>query len=74
MKSIFKNFQFSYKLKSNSAFIWDQNKEIFQNIKKYKSIPLNLLIGIQRQKNTLMENTMNFAKGNISNSALSVLL
>ena len=44
------NFKLNYQLKNNKAFIWDFKKSNFKIIKKIKSIDLNLLIGIEKQK------------------------
>ena len=54
----------------NSAFIWNSENSILDNIIEINSIDLKLLVAIDKQKNTLFENTKNFAKGNFTNNAL----
>jgi len=66
----FKNFFLKEKLKKNSYFIWNNENKCIEIIKDFRSINLKLLIGIDRQKNTLVENTINFAKGNFTNNVL----
>jgi len=68
--SLYTYFQLKHLLKHNSAFIWDLKETKFKKIGKIKSIPLNLLIAIDRQKNILLNNTINFAKENFTNNAL----
>ncbi len=54
----------------NSAFIWNSENSILDNIIEINSIDIKLLVAIDKQKNTLFENTKNFAKGNFTNNAL----
>ena len=54
----------------NSAFIWNSENSILDTIIDINSIDLKLLVAIDKQKNTLFENTKNFAKGNFTNNAL----
>ena len=54
----------------NRSFIWDSKKQKLQVIKKIDSIDLEILIGIENQKQILIKNTENFAKGNLTNNAL----
>ena len=68
--SLYTYFKLKYLFKNNIAFIWDSKEIKFTKIDKIKSIPLNLLIAIDRQKNTLHKNTRNFAKKNFTNNAL----
>ena len=68
--SLYTYFKLKYLLNNNAAFIWDSKKAKFKKIDKVKSIPLNLLLAIDRQKNTLLNNTRNFAKENFTNNAL----
>ena len=63
-------FNLKYIFYRNKSFIWDSSKKRLEIIKKIKSINIELLIGINRQKNTLLNNTINFAKGNFTNNAL----
>ncbi len=68
--SLYTYFKLKYLFKNKNAFIWQSKESNFFYINTIKSIPLNLLIGIDRQKNTLKNNTKNFAKNNITNNAL----
>ena len=53
-----------------NAFVWNTNKNSFDHIINIKTINLDLIIGIERQKKILLENTENFALGNFTNNAL----
>jgi predicted AAA+ superfamily ATPase len=68
--TIFKRFNLQYLFNNNVAFVWYSKGAKFKKIEKIKSIPLNLLVGIDRQKKTLQKNTINFAKENVTNNAL----
>ena len=68
--SLYTFFKLKFLLINNVAFIWKSNKNNFKKIEKIISIPSNLLIGIDRQKKTLKDNTMNFANENYTNNAL----
>ena len=52
------------------AFLWNSKTKKVDPILSINSINLNLLIGIDRQKKTLLENSRNFALGNFTNNAL----
>ena len=52
------------------SFIWESKQNRFKVVEKIISINTDLLIGIDRQKNTIINNTINFAKGNFTNNAL----
>jgi len=54
----------------NEAFIWDSNKKNLKSINHIDVINLKLLVGIKRQKETLINNTKNFSLGNFTNNAL----
>ena len=64
------SLKLSFLLKKNSAFIWDSKRYEFSKIQEINSVPLNLLLAIDRQKKILLDNTKNFAKSNIVNNAL----
>ena len=68
--SLYTFFKLKYLLINNVAFIWKSNQNKFKKIEKIISIPSNLLIGIDRQKKTLKDNTRNFANENYTNNAL----
>ena len=67
---LYKNLKLNYLLKNNIAFIWDLKKSKFKIVDKIKSIDLSLLVGIDKQKKTLFDNTLKFVKGNYTNNAL----
>ncbi len=64
------NFLIKNSISSNKSFIWDSHLKKLKKIKTFKSLALNLLIGIERQKKTLLQNTLSFAHGNFTNNAL----
>ena len=68
--SLYTYFKEKYLLISNIAFYWDSKKGNIEKIDNMKTIPLNLLMGIGRQKKTILENTKNFANGNFTNNVL----
>ena len=63
-------FFLKFILLKNRSFIWESKQKRLKVIGKIISINTNLLIGIDRQKNTIINNTINFAKGNVTNNAL----
>ena len=65
-----KNYFLKEKIKKNSYFIWNNESNNIQIIKKFKPLNLDLIIGIDSQKKILFKNTINFAKGNSTNNAL----
>ncbi len=67
---LFSNLIIKKKLANNSAFIWDSQKKSLNSITKFKSLKLDLLVGIDKQKKTIYENTKNFSNGNFTNNAL----
>tara|TARA_Y100000996_G_scaffold410535_1_gene393089 strand:+ start:428 stop:1237 length:810 start_codon:yes stop_codon:yes gene_type:complete len=70
MLKLFKKIKLNNQLKKNTVFLWDSANNDFIKINDFKSVPLDLLTGIDSQKKTLDNNTLNFAKGYVSNSAL----
>ena len=66
----FKNYFLKEKIKQNSYFIWDNKNKNIQTVKKFKPLDLSLIIGVDNQKEILLKNTINFAKGNFTNNAL----
>ena len=66
----FKNFFLKEKFKKNSYFVWNNEKKNIQIVKDSRILSLDLIIGIDYQKEILTENTINFAKGNFTNNAL----
>jgi len=63
-------FFLRFALLKNRSFIWESKQKRLKVIGKIISIDTDLLIGIDRQKNTIINNTINFAKGNFTNNAL----
>jgi len=57
-------------LKKYKAFIWNSKDKSFKPIKKIKTTKLDLIVSLDKQKNTLLSNTKNFASGNVTNNAL----
>tara|TARA_B100001540_G_scaffold297810_1_gene300799 strand:+ start:573 stop:1379 length:807 start_codon:yes stop_codon:yes gene_type:complete len=66
----FTNLLLKNQINKNNAFVWNANKKKFIRIAKIHSIDLKLLVGIDKQKNKIFENTNNFALGNFTNNAL----
>ena len=58
------------KLSKNDAFVWNSKKKKFKSINHIQAINLKLLVEIERQKKTLINNTKNFSLGNFTNNAL----
>lgn len=56
--------------KKTSACIWDGEKLGFLPVKKVNTVPLDFLVGIDHQKQQLLENTQSFADGYSANNAL----
>ena len=52
------------------AFVWQAEAEGFQAVTDVNRVPLSLLKGIDRMRDTLLENTVRFAKGLPANNAL----
>jgi predicted AAA+ superfamily ATPase len=57
-------------LKSADAFVWHAEGSRLEPVKKVNRVDLDLLQGIQRQRDILLENTRRFAKGLPANNAL----
>ena len=66
----FKELLINNRISKNYSFIWDSKSKKLKNVNNFRYIDLDLLIGIDRQKNTILNNTMNFANGNFTNNAL----
>ena len=64
------NFLIKNSLSTCKSFIWDSKSKKLKKIKNFKYLNVDLLVGIERQKKTLHQNTLNFAKGNFTNNAL----
>ena len=70
MYKIIEKIKNKYLFTNHNSFIWQSNYNNFKKIYSNKHIPLKLLVGIEKQKKILLNNTYNFAKGNHSNLAL----
>ena len=57
-------------LLKKSAFIWHSERKTFQSFGEIKSIKLDLIVGLDRQKQVLLNNTEKFSMGNFTNNAL----
>jgi hypothetical protein len=55
---------------AGEAFVWQGEAEGFMPVKEVNRVPLALLKGIDRMRDTLRENTIRFAKGLPANNAL----
>ena len=64
--NFFTLFFLKFILLKNRSFIWESKQKRLKIIGKIISIDTDLLIGIDRQKNTIINNTINFAKGNVT--------
>ncbi len=64
------NFLLNLTLSRGKAFIWDSKIKNLKIISNFSYLDLDLLIGIERQKKTIYDNTKNFAEGNFTNNAL----
>ena len=64
------NFLSNITLSRGNAFIWDSKIKNLKIISNFSGLDLDLLIGIERQKKTIYDNTINFAEGNFTNNAL----
>ena len=53
-----------------SAFVWHVDPERLEPVADVSRVDLSLLVGINRSRDTLLENTMRFAKGFPANNAL----
>lgn len=53
-----------------NAFIFDATANSLREVGRVAAPPLDLLLGIDRTKNTLLENTLRFAAGHSANNAL----
>ena len=57
-------------LKSATAFVWHADLDWLEPVEKVNRISLSLLVGIDRSRDTLLENTRRFANGYAANNAL----
>ena len=64
------NFLSNFTLSRANAFIWDSRIKNLKIILNFNCLDLDLLVGIERQKKTIFNNTKNFAEGNFTNNAL----
>jgi predicted AAA+ superfamily ATPase len=57
-------------LSSADAFVWQSDDKSLMPLASVAALPLDLLKGINRSRDTLLENTRHFAKGVAANNAL----
>lgn len=57
-------------LDSADAFVWQSDDKSLMPLASFAALPLDLLKGINRSRDTLLENTQRFAKGVAANNAL----
>lgn len=53
-----------------SAFVWHVEPDRLEPVSSVQHVDLNLLVGIDRSRDTLIANTMQFAEGNAANNVL----
>ena len=52
------------------AFVWHVEPDRLQPVAKVNRVDMSLLVGVDRSRDTLLENTVQFAKGLPANNAL----
>jgi predicted AAA+ superfamily ATPase len=52
------------------AFVWHVSPDALQPVKDVSRVDLDLLVGVDRSRDTLLQNTLQFAKGFPANNAL----
>lgn len=57
-------------IKSADAYVWNAEEKMLHPVAETHSLPMNLLLGIDKARDTLLANTMQFAKGHSANNAL----
>ncbi|SLN38882.1 hypothetical protein ROJ8625_01805 [Roseivivax jejudonensis] len=57
-------------LDAADAFVWHTEPDRLSPVAQVNRVPLDLLIGIERTKETLLDNTLRFARGLPANNAL----
>jgi predicted AAA+ superfamily ATPase len=57
-------------LENHNTFLWHASPDYLEPISNIASIDINLLIGIDSAKATLLKNTVQFSEGNSANNAL----
>ncbi len=64
------NFLSNLTVSRGSAFIWDSKIKNLKIISNFRCLDLDLLVGVERQKKNILNNTVNFSEGNFTNNAL----
>ncbi|MEI4262275.1 ATP-binding protein [Roseovarius sp. D0-M9] len=57
-------------LEAHDAFVWHVSPDHLQPVPDVARVDMNLLVGIDRARDTLLENTLHFARGLPANNAL----
>jgi len=55
---------------ATEAFVWETTPDSLRAVANVNAVPLELLVGIERSRNTLVTNTRQFASGMPANNAL----
>jgi len=53
-----------------AAFVWHPDPDRLEPVEKISRVNVDLLVGVDRSRDTLMANTLQFAKGLPANNAL----
>ena len=59
--AFFKDLLIKNNLSNNNAFIWNSEKKTINPIQKINTIILDLIVCIERQNKTLLENSRKFS-------------
>ncbi|WP_299359178.1 ATP-binding protein [uncultured Paracoccus sp.] len=52
------------------AYVWQPDRDRLQPVERVARVPLSALVGIDRARDTLLTNTLQFARGHAANNAL----
>ena len=57
-------------IKSADAYVWDAEQKFLHPVQEVQHVELSLLHGVEQARETLLANTLQFAKGHSANNAL----
>jgi predicted AAA+ superfamily ATPase len=60
----------AFSLAGADAFVWRADPDAAVPVPRVNAVPIELLVGVERQRDTLLENTRRFARGLPANNAL----